>query len=349
MRPTEMYLLKVPIPTNSGPQNAKPADEALLKDANAEAVVGVTAEDLGHLMLLESVKGFGPQKFRELYSAQLTPEQVITAPSMLPTAGKRGEAFRDALAQFTPDDVTRFRSAAVRQIAQAYRSNAKAVLLGRPNYPLNVEASNNPIPLLWVHGDINKLGIQRAVACVGSRNIGDRYQELHRAFVMRAASMKINIVSGFALGADTVGHTAARDAGGVTVCVMPCGLDRPFPPENKSLWREFSEYQGAVMVSEFPFGTGAASLTLRKRNKLIVALGLGVLISQSSLTGGAMNAYRFALEQKKPVATFCDDGTEATSGNTLIGNGYPKGTVFGLDQTDTKEWDTWLSQLCSGI
>ena len=268
---------------------------------------------------------------------------------MLPTSGKRGDSFRTVIAQFTLDDVVRYQSVAVRQIAQAYRNNAKAVLLSKPDYPLNVAVSNNPIPVLWVLGDTKKLQDQCAVACVGSRNIEPRYQELHRAFALQAAGMQINIVSGFALGADTVGHVAARDAGGVTVCVMPCGLDRPFPPENKTLWQEFVDYQGAVMVSEFPFGTGASSLTLRKRNKLIVALALGVLISQSSLKGGAMNAYRFAVEQKKPVATFRDDGTDATSGNSLIYQGVPRGTVFELDRTDTNEWDTWLSQLCSGI
>ena len=31
-----------------------------------------------------------------------------------------------------------------------------------------------------------------------------------------------------------------------------------------------------------------------------------------------MNAFRFAVEQRKPVATFAPDGEEATSGNTQI-------------------------------
>jgi predicted Rossmann fold nucleotide-binding protein DprA/Smf involved in DNA uptake len=78
---------------------------------------------------------------------------------------------------------------------------------------------------------------------------------------------------------------------------MPGGLDRPFPPENRSLWEDFLSYPGAAFVSEFPFGTRASSLTLRKRNKLIVAFARAVLVSQSSADGGAMNAYRFAAER----------------------------------------------------
>ena len=57
-------------------------------------------------------------------------------------------------------------------------------------------------------------------------------------------------------------------------------------------------------MSELGFGVRASALTLRKRNKLIVAFARGVLVAQSAKDGGAMNAYRFAVEQKKPVATF---------------------------------------------
>ena len=106
-------------------------------------------------------------------------------------------------------------------------------------------------------------------------------------------------MSGFAVGADSIGHRAARDASGRTVCVMPCGLDNLFPPENRTLWEELLDYPGAAFVSEFGFGRRASALLLRKRNKLIAAFSQGVLVAQSSYGGGAMNAYRFAREQKK--------------------------------------------------
>ncbi|TDO57350.1 DNA recombination-mediator protein A [Kribbella sp. VKM Ac-2571] len=129
---------------------------------------------------------------------------------------------------------------------------------------------------------------------------------------------------------------------------MPSGLDRPFPPENRVLWQRFSEYPGAVLVSEFPFGTAAASLTLRKRNKTIVGLALGVLIGQSSYKGGAMNAYRFAREQHKPTAAFAPDGTDSTSGNqAIIDDGG--GTGFSASVPDEVAWGSWLKQLSSSI
>ena len=171
-------------------------------------------------------------------------------------------------------------------------------------------------------------------------------------------------MSGFALGADSIGHRGAVEAAGATTLVMPCGLDRPFPPENRQLFTELLHYPHAAVVSEFPFGTGASSLTLRKRNKLIVALALGVMLSQSSAKGGAMNAYRFAIEQRKPVATFSPDGMERTSGNALIQTGaidapgsvgnpqffdpvFEDRAVFRADGPDVEAWDAWLHRVSS--
>src|SRR5205814_2648333 len=137
----------------------------------------------------------------------------------------------------------------------------------------------------------------------------------------------------------------AWKAGGNTICVMPCGLDRPFPPENRRLWDEFLRYPGAVFVSELGFGARASALTLRKRNKLIVAFARGVLVAQSAKDGGAMNAYRFAVEQKKPVATFAADAAADTSGNRLIADEPWTKTLPG--DTDPEAYETWLRELSS--
>ena len=297
---------------------------------------------------LESVKQFGPQKFRELRESGLTASDVLADPTRLPIGGKRGDTFRAEIAQRAGSGIDEFERRAVRQLDRAAQHGVHILLHGDDAYPANLWASNNPVPVLYVRGDLQILQSRRAVACVGSRGIKDDYEARQRDFAGFAAGQGWTIVSGFALGADSTAHRAARDAGGTTVCVMPSGLDRPFPPENRGLWSEFAEYQGAVMVSEFPFGTAAASLTLRKRNKTIVALALGVLIGQSSATGGAMNAFRFALEQHKPVATFAGNGREDTSGNEKVA-AEESGTEFPAFHPDEGAWTAWLATLSSSI
>jgi DNA processing protein len=210
-------------------------------------------------------------------------------------------------------------------------------------YPRAVYESYNPVEVLYVLGPPALLA-QPAVACVGSRGIRDPYADAHASFARVAAGENVAVASGFATGADRIGHEAAWEAGGTTVCVMPCGLDRPFPPENRDLWTRFLASDRAVFVTEFPFGTGASSLTLRKRNKLIVAVAAGVLVSQSSAAGGAMNAFRFAVEQRKPVATFEPDDTDATSGNQMIG-AETKVPVRVLPAADEMAMSAWLHTL----
>jgi DNA processing protein len=239
------------------------------------------------------------------------------------------------------------RRRAAHQIYAAYKHKAFILTYDHPAYPRNVYVSNLPVPVLYVRGSLDAMQKRRAVACVGSRGIRPPYSELHAEFARVACKAGFAVISGFALGADKIGHETAFNSGGVTVCVMPGGLERPFPPENKGLWEDLLAYGGAAFVSEFPFGIRASSLTLRKRNKLIVSFSLGVLIGQSSVTGGAMNAYRFAREQRKPVATFSEDGAKDTSGNALIDlERELMDTVF-PDKTDVGAYEQWLQGLYS--
>jgi DNA protecting protein DprA len=313
-------------------------------DQSIQDAVGVTVDELTSLYILDSLKGFGPQKFKELYSQGITPAAVVRDPTVLPTAGKRGDLLRALLFAERQKSEPVCRRRAVMQILAAHRHGARIVTYKDSHYPPNVFESNYPAPILFVRGSLEVLTLRNAVACVGSRKIRPPYVGLETEFVRTACRRGFTVVSGFALGADTIGHQQAWKAGGKTICVMPGGLDRPFPPENRHLWDELLHYSGAAFVSELGFGARASSLTLRKRNKLIVAFARGVLIAQSAKDGGAMNAFRFAVEQKKPIATFQADDAADMSGNRLIAADSGRETLPG-DRMDLEAYERWLRQL----
>lgn len=309
------------------------------------AAVGV--DRLAAIFQLEAIRGFGPQKFKELHLAGVVPELAVASPMLLPFRGKIGQSLLAQLQEQTAETGTEVRLRAVRQIRTAAKVGAKLLTYEHPQYPRRLFESNDAVPVLYARGNVAILNEERAVACVGSRNIAEPYSSLHSAFASFSAGKGYTVVSGFALGADTLGHQAAIDAGGRTICVMPGGLDRPFPPENRSRWDEYLQTPHACFVTEFPFGRAAAGLTLRKRNKMITALAAGVLVSQSSSSGGAMNAYRFALEQRRALATFEPDGQDATSGNREIAvSEKASTTVFSL-RGQPDEWSQWLDGLSS--
>lgn len=308
-----------------------------------------TADKLGALCALQRVSGFGPVKFREMHDAGVDPREAIERPELLPFGGRTGDKLRAAIHALSPADIAAGRSRAEEQLERAENCAAAILVHGDAEYPKRVYASNNPVPVLHVRGDPVVWATGGSIAVVGSRETRDPYASSARKFATTAARRGLAVVSGFAAGADSIGHVAARDADGSTVCVMPCGLDKVFPPENRSLWEELLAYPGAVFVSEFGFGQRASSLHLRKRNKLIVAFAQGILVAQSAVDGGAMNAYRFGREQKKPVATFRPDGSKDTTGNAAIGEDLRTGGhIFEL-VADESQYETWLDGLSSWI
>ena len=308
-----------------------------------------SVERLSAIFTLERVSGFGPVKFRAMYEAGVDAQTAIGEPNLLPFTGRTGEKLRNGINSLSDADRAEARARAVDQLERANDLSAAILVHGDPRYPARVYASNNPVPVLYVRGNPEVWDEAGAVAIVGSRNTREPYADAARQFATAATRKGLVVVSGFAMGADSIGHRAAVEAGGRTVCVMPCGLDKVFPPENRGLWEELLAYSGATFVSEFGFGQRASSLFLRKRNKLIVAFAQGVLVAQSATTGGAMNAYRFGREQKKPVATFETDGSEGTSGNALIGRDEcTGGFVFELT-SDSSGQEAWLQRLSSWI
>ncbi len=307
------------------------------------------ADRLAATYVLERVSGFGPVKFREMHGAGVDPQVAINNPDRLPFRGRTGDKLRSAIRNLSDAEVMAGRSRAIEQLERASSCAASILVHGDAEYPRRVYESNNPAPVLYVRGDPNIWQGSGSVAVVGSRMTRDPYETCARNFASTAARKGIIVVSGFAIGADSIGHKAACNAGGRTICVMPCGLDKVFPPENRSLWDDLVAYRGAVFVSEFGFGQRASSLSLRKRNKLIVAFAQGVLIAQSATDGGAMNAYRFGRDQKKPIATFRADGSTYTTGNAAISDSNEIRHVTFEVAANRSAYEAWLDGLSSWI
>jgi DNA protecting protein DprA len=322
-----------------------------------QARVGVKVDELAAIYVLDRVKGFGPAKFKSLFAANVSYVDAVRAPDKLPIPGKLGDDLRVKLRSIDRSVKEACFDLACRQIATAERHQSRIFTYTSLEYPQLIFESNNPVLPLYARGNVQLLPGLRSVACVGSRRLREPYRSFHSQAAAVAASLSLGVVSGFATGADILGHEAAVDAGGFTICCMPSGLDRPFPPENRAVWQRFLALDSAVFITEFPFGAPASALRLRKRNKLIVACSRGVLISQSAADGGAMNAYRFARMQKKPVATFAADGSPDTTGNQQIAEEQkesdailaPANRVFPNDHFDEETVKLWFLELSSSI
>ena len=109
----------------------------------------------------------------------------------------------------------------------------------------------------------------------------------------------INVVSGLAMGIDTIAHQTALKAKTKTIAVFASGLDTIYPPMNKILAERIIE--NGALVSEYEPSSKLERWNFPSRNRIISALSQAIFVVEGSLNSGAMLTANFALEQNKPL------------------------------------------------
>ncbi|WP_053546175.1 DNA-processing protein DprA [Corynebacterium deserti] len=167
-----------------------------------------------------------------------------------------------------------------------------------------------PPHALWVNGgNLRELSAQ-SVTLVGTRAISKYGTEVTAMFTQQLVAHQWTIVSGGALGVDTVAHTEALRSQGCTIAVAACGLDRSYPAHNRELFDHISGSNRGVMVSEYPPGTTPQRHRFLTRNRLVAALSQGTVVVEAAWRSGALNTLswceglgRVAMAVPGPVTT----------------------------------------------
>lgn len=138
------------------------------------------------------------------------------------------------------------------------------------------------------------------VAIVGTRRPTIYGQEVGYKLAYDLAKQGVVVLSGLALGMDTIVHKAALDAGGITIAVLAGGLDSMHPRSNRDLAIRILQTGGAL-ISEYAPGRPPFQSNFIARNRLVTGLSDGLLVVEASAKSGTMHTANFALEQGKPV------------------------------------------------
>ncbi|MEO7617436.1 MAG: DNA-processing protein DprA [Candidatus Saccharibacteria bacterium] len=150
---------------------------------------------------------------------------------------------------------------------------------------------------LYILGD---LGDAPKVAIVGSRAPTAYGKRVTYDFAYELARAGVTVVSGLANGIDAEAHRGAIDGGGKTIAVMAGGLDRIYPPSNRSLALKILETGGAI-VSEYPEKTDPLKFRFLERNRIISGLSLGTVVTEASIKSGSLVTADYAKKQDRIV------------------------------------------------
>lgn len=169
------------------------------------------------------------------------------------------------------------------------------------NYPEQLRQIYNPPIVLFYQGQLSLLTDYPCLTVVGTRNPSDYSIQTADLLCRCLAKSGMLLVSGFAVGLDSVAHRAALLSGGKTVAVMGCGLDVPYPKVNASAKKYI--IRNGLMLSEFLPGTEPARQNFPMRNRILAGVSSGTLVIQAPVGSGALITAEQAMEQGKPV--FC--------------------------------------------
>jgi DNA processing protein len=239
-----------------------------------------------HWIRLIRCNGIGPKTFFDLLQIYGSVEVAL---EILPNILKR--------AKKDPLNICSL-SAAKKELDAVYKLGGKIIAFAEPDYPELLRAIPDPPPVITVLGDISILK-ETLIAVVGSRKAAansSKFAQLLSRDLCRAGYV---IVSGLAIGIDSVAHNTTIEEGGHTVAVLGSGANVVYPQRNHELYNKVIEH--GVIVSEFPLGTTPKPQNFYNRNRIISGLSLGTVVVEAGLSSGSLVTAKRAMEQRRVV------------------------------------------------
>jgi len=269
--------------------NAWPVGDTLAEDSYARAALTYLAEPadrwLGGLITVHGAT----RTLEGIRAGRLPDTAGVTGAAAGPRFPRRTleqgiQRWRARLAELpTPDEVIAFRTSGIRLVCP-----------GDPEWPEQLADLGDEQPYaLWLRGSADlRFNCLRSVAMVGSRAATAYGSYVAAEFAASVAARGWAVISGGAFGVDASAHRGALGADGVTVAVLACGVDVPYPVGHAELLEAVAA-QG-VIVSEWPPGRTVSRLRFLVRNRVIAALATGTLVVEAGERSGAVNTARHA-------------------------------------------------------
>jgi len=217
----------------------------------------------------------GPMRFKKLLGYFGSLEQAWTngGEQEFINAGLETELARDIVTRRPQIDLDK-------ELAKLTKENIGIITILDEDYHKLLKEIHDPPYIMYIKGAM-KPEDEFAIAVVGTRKLSTYGQQVASTLTRELAQAGLTIVSGLALGIDTLAHLAALEQRTRTIAVVGSSLDRfsIFPPQNRSLAEKI--IQNGALLSEYPLGSAALPHHFPARNRIVSGLSLGALIVEA--------------------------------------------------------------------
>jgi DNA processing protein len=199
------------------------------------------------------------------------------------------------------------------RLADTSRDGIRLSCPGDTDWPGALDQLGQDRPYaLWLRGHMDlRFACSRSVSMVGSRAATSYGGHVAGEIAADLGERGWAVISGGAYGIDAAAHRGALAAEAVTIAVLACGVDYPYPAGHADLFAAIAG-QGLV-ASEWPPGCRPARTRFLVRNRVIAALGCGTVIVEAGERSGALNTARHAATLGKPLMAVPGPVTSAQS------------------------------------
>jgi len=191
------------------------------------------------------------------------------------------------------------------------------------NFPEGFDdGADAPVILIGRGGGtrLSELRLGNSVTVVGARKATGYGLEVAASIGREVASASLNVISGMALGIDGAAHRGALERG-LTVAVLGCGADRPYPASHTRLYRQILER--GLIISEMPPGADAWRWSFPARNRIMAALSGMTIVVEAAWRSGSLITAEMAYDAGRDVGAVPGPVTAgaAAGTNELISSG----------------------------
>ena len=212
-----------------------------------------------------------------------------------------------------------------------------------PDFPELLKEIPDAPKRLRYEGELPKKD-NKLLAIVGSRKYSSYGSEVCESLVAGLANAPITIVSGLALGIDSIAHRAALRVGLQTIAIPGSGLDRKVlhPRSHTELANEIVENGGGLM-SEYDDTMPSGAWAFPRRNRIMAGMCHATIVIEAERRSGTLITSRLATEYNREVGCVPGPVTSPTSdgphmlirlGAALIRDHNDIRELLGLKRTD---------------